>query len=313
MKETYIHIGLPRTATTFFQQFLFPNLPDISFYGVETAFYHDAFNKLQYSDDSFYDSSIFDDLLNQFGEGKVLLSNEYLSGQSIYLNNVNRSMIARRLKQLFPDGKVLLILRNQIDLLQSLYAINVQWKETRSIDDFIWSNNNKHNLDSGGASATYFNTKEGYECLDGYDYNPLVKLYKETFSDVTILLFEEFVENPKSFTQKLASFFDISEEHITQHISGKKALNTGATKIQAEKLTKLNRYYELSESSLFKKKIYNKRKSNILKNNTTGAKASFSSEKTIELKNHFKEVNALLDKNHPELGIKNYAKSYYID
>lgn len=311
MKKTYIHIGLPRTATTFFQQYIFPNLPEISFYGVETAHYSDAFNKLQYSDDSFYNPAVFDDLLTSFQEKNILISNEYLSGQSTYLNHGNRTTIAKRLKHLFPDGKVLIVLRNQIDLLQSLYAINVQWKETKAIDNFIWSNN--ANLDSGGASPSYYNTSESYESLDGYDYNSLIKLYKDNFANVTVLLFEEFVQKPELFAKKLADFFEVDKDTIFNLLSKNKAVNTGVTKAQADKLIKLNRYYELSESSATKKKIYNKLKSKILRKNTTGIKPHFSSQKATELKNHFNELNALLDKNYPEIGIKDYANSYYID
>ena len=90
-------------------------------------------------------------------------------------------------------------------------------------------------------------------------------------------------------------------------------INEGVTKIQAEKLIKLNRFYELSESSITRKRIYNKLKNNILKNNKKGIKPHFSSLKTIELKNHFKDLNFLLDKNHPEIGINNYAKKYYLE
>lgn len=304
---------MPRTATTFFQKFVFPNLPNISFHGIETAYYSEPFNKLQYSDDSFYNPSIFDDFIKNSENKNILISNEYLSGQSLYFNHINRTLIASRLKYLFPNAKILLVLRNQVDLLQSLYAVNVQWKETRPIDQFIWSNNQKNKLDSGGSSPAHYNTSEGYECLDGYDYNSLIKLYQDTFKNVTVLLFEEFIENPEIFIKKLAAFFDIDNEIIKKLVSENKPINEGVTKIQAEKLIKLNRFYELSEGSITKKRIYNKLKNNILKNDKKGIKPHFSSHKTIELKNHFKDLNLLLDKNYPEIEIKNYAKDYYLE
>ena len=71
---------MPRTATTFFQKFVFPNLPNISFHGIETAYYSEPFNKLQYSDDSFYNHSIFDDFIKSFCSflGKIIKFNHLL-------------------------------------------------------------------------------------------------------------------------------------------------------------------------------------------------------------------------------------------
>ena len=142
---------MPRTATTFFQKHVFSNLSNISFYGTETAYYSEPFNKLQYADDSFYDVAVFNDFLKSINNKNCLISNEYFCGQSTYFNFVNRTTIVNRLHELFPKAKILLVLRNQVDLLQSLYAINVQWKETKKIDEFIWMNNSgKTKRDSGG-------------------------------------------------------------------------------------------------------------------------------------------------------------------
>lgn len=304
---------MPRTATTFLQKHVFSNLPNISFYGTETAYYSEPFNKLQYADDSFYDTAIFDNFLKSIANENSLISNEYFSGQSNYINHANRTVIASRLQALFPEAKILLVLRNQIDLLQSLYAINVQWKETRKIDDFIWMNNaGKLKRDSGGADPAYFNTTEGYESLDGYDYDSLIKTYQDKFKNVTVLLFEEFLEYPTKFAEKLASFFNVDKEHIAKLFSEHQPINEGVTKIQASKLIKLNRFYELSEVNSYNKKIYNKIKRSILQNNQNGEKPKFSTEKSLELQNHFRSLNIKLDKNYPDLGLSNYAEKYYL-
>lgn len=305
---------MPRTASTFFQREIFPNLPGFSFYGLEKTHYGDAFNKLQFADNSFYDTAVFDEFLKEIENKKCLISNENFIGQSNYFNHANRSIIASRLQALFPDAKILLVLRNQIDLLQSLYAINVQWKETKKIDDFIWMNNSgKLKRDAGGASPAYFNTTEGYESLDGYDYNSLIKTYKEKFENVTVLLFEEFLKTPAIFAEKLAAIFNVDKEYITKLISEQKPINEGVTRVQAEKLIKLNRFYEWSEATAFNKKVYNKFKRSILQNNRNGEKPKFSKEKTAELKNYFKSLNTQLNNDYPELGLLHYADNYYLE
>ncbi|MDT8412955.1 MAG: hypothetical protein RQ875_10860 [Vicingaceae bacterium] len=314
MNKTYIHIGMPRTATTFFQHKVFPELSGYSYYGTETTHYSEVFNKLLYADDSFYDKTIFEIFLNSTKQNNLILSNELFCGQSTYFNFANRTTIANRLYELFPKANILLVLRNQIDLLQSLYAINVQWKETKKIDEFIWMNNSgKTKRDSGGATPTYFNTTEGYESLDGYDYNLLIKTYKERFENVTVLLFEEFLTSPTSFTEKLAAFFNLDKELVIKLISDSNAINEGVTKVQAEKLIKLNRFYEWSEATAFNKKIYNKFKRSILQNNRNVDKPRFSSEKTAELKTYFKPLNTKLNNDYPELGLLNYADNYYLE
>lgn len=313
-QQVYIHIGMPRTATTFFQHKVFPGLSGFSYYGTETTHYSEIFNKLLYADDSFYDSSIFETFLNSTKPNNLILSNELFCGQSTYFNFANRTTIANRLHELFPKAKILLVLRNQVDLLQSLYAINVQWKETKKIDEFIWMNNSgKLKRDSGGASPAYFNTSEAYESLDGYDYNSLIKTYKERFENVTVLLFEEFLTSPTSFSEKLATFFNLDKEWVIKLISENKAINEGVTRVQAEKLIKLNRFYEWSEATAFNKKIYNKFKRSILQNNRNGEKSRFSKEKTAELKNYFKPLNTQLNNDYPELGLLHYADNYYLE
>ena len=312
MKNVYLHIGMPRTATTFLQQFLFPNIPNISFYGVETAHYSEPFNKLQYADDSLYNPSIFNALIEEFDTKNLLISNEYLAGQSIYLNHVNRSIIAKRLKELFPDAKILLVLRNQIDLLQSLYAVNVQWKETRKIDDFIWTPF-QEDKNEGGPSPSYYNTLAGKEALDGYNYLPLIKLYKSLFSDVTVLLFEDLIQQPHAFSEQLATFFQMDKAIVDQHIIEQPKINAGVSKKQAKKLIKLNKYSPLLQNSKLTNRIYNKLKRNIIQSKSTGDKPSFSNEKEELLKRYFRKDNLALSNQYPEIGIQNHSNKYYID
>ncbi len=312
-QQVYIHIGMPRTATTFLQHEIFPYLPEIEFYGLEETHYSEAFNKLQFADDSFYSPSIIQEVKKTWRADKVLLSNENFIGQSSHFNHLNRSIIAKRLKDAFPDAKILLVLRNQVDLLASLYAINLQWKETRNIDDFIWKPFQEKPKNIGGSASSYFNTTEGYECLDGYNYLPLIELYNSLFNDVEILLFEDFIHQPELFSTQLATFFDTDKESIKQQISNQPKMNIGVTQKQANKLAKINKYSAISEKSELGNRIYNKLKRNIIQAKSTGSKPFFSTKKEIELRSYFHQNNSMLNTKYPELGLNKYAKDYYLE
>lgn len=313
-KEIYIHIGMPRTATTFFQQKVFPFLPEFETVGLDQSHYSESFNKLQFSDDSLYDPSEILKQKEKWKKNKILISNENFIGQSTHFNHINRSIIANRLKEAFPEAKILLVLRNQIDLLASIYAINLHWKETRKIDDIIWNPfHNKKTKTIGGPATSYYNTLEAFESLNGYNYTPLIDLYKSLFKDVKVLLFEDLIQQPDIFSEQLASFFKVDKSFISKQIEEQPKINAGVTKKQTNKLISLNRYSIFFENNRFISRICNKLRRAILQSKKPGQKPSFSIEKTKKLKSHFREINLVLKAKYPEIGIQKHSAKYYID
>lgn len=311
-KQVYIHVGMPRTATTFLQQQVFPNFSDVEFYGLEHTHFSEVFNQLQYADDSLYNPNVILESKKNWTKNKVILSNENFIGQSPNLNFINRTLIAKRLKIAFPDAKILLILRNQLDLLTSLYTINLQWKETRKIDEFIWEPfQNKSKNGSNGPAVSYFNTLECYENLDGYRYTPLIELYQSLFKEVEVVLFEDFIHQPKILAEQLANFFTIEPAIIEKLILNKPKLNTGVTSNKAKKLIRLNKIAPLVKNSQLANRIHNKLKRNIIQSKRKSEQISFSEEKKSYIKNYFKKDNLTLSENHPR--IKHYKANYFID
>lgn len=311
-KSVFIHIGLPRTATTFFQQNIFSQLKEFEFFGVETANYNEHFNKLQFADDSLYDQIGIDQIKEKWVKDKIILSNENFSGQSLYLNHVNRSLIAHRLKAAFPDAKILIVLRNQIELLTSLYSLVVLWKETRKIDDYIWEPF-KNSIYEEGPMSTYFNTVDGYECLDGYDYLPFIELYKSLFKDVKVLLFEDLIHDSQYFSGEVESFFNLEKDLVFKAISDRDKMNEGVSALQAKRLRVLNLFYDLSNESILFKKIYWGLKKQILKTGKESGKVEFSESKKNHLMQYFGELNQKLNEKYPELRINKYGEQYYLN
>jgi hypothetical protein len=309
MNNTIIHIGMPRTATTFFQKNIFPNLKGYEYHGLADTTFSNAFNQLQFADDSFYDKKIVEDLVSEWKGKNIIISNEGFIGQSYNLNYINRTIIANRLSELFPDAKILLVLRNQIDLIASLYAISLLWRETKDIDDYIWSPNSKK-VDYGPINLDY-NTYDDYENLVGYDYLSLIKLYKQKFPHVEIVLFEDFINEPTLFAKQLDTFFGVEPNTIHNLIKNNEPINEGVNIKQAKKLIKLNRYRFLTFSKLFHR-IYLRRKRSIMNANQAADKPYFSDEKIIELKAHFGPLNKRLVQEYPKINLQKYSKEYYL-
>src|SRR5690606_1735922 len=124
-KRVFLHIGLHKTASTFLQDLLFPSLHGVVYISRPFTILNDHFNCLQYADDSLYDEKEIKLFFEEIDFDKLLISDENFCGKPVSLGYSNRSMIAKRLHSLFPDAEVIIFLRNQLDLLYSLYNQHV--------------------------------------------------------------------------------------------------------------------------------------------------------------------------------------------
>ena len=123
-KKVFIHVGLPKTASTLLQEIVFPALKPVIYVSRPYTQENHAFNKLQYADDSLYAAEELRDEINNIialePGNKVLISDELLSGAPFY-NFINRGLIPKRFAEILPDAEVILFLRGQKDIIRSLY------------------------------------------------------------------------------------------------------------------------------------------------------------------------------------------------
>ncbi len=316
MTQHFLHIGMPRTGTSFLQQKVFPKVEGLSFYGLETTHSSVAFNKMQYADDTLYDANEFAAAVNALQGEKVLLSNENFIGQSVYFNHINRTAIAKRLHAAMPQATVILFLRNQPDLLKSLYSIALHWKEDKTLEEFVWNGAIDHHrtkVGTGGALPSYFNTTDGHEQLDGYLYGPLIELYKGLFPNVEVLLYEDLLFNPTKVRQRLETILGVAfSEEVRQTFERKEKVHQGVGSVQAQRLRKLNRYHGLAHGSTNKQRLYNKRKRSILQQ-TDGSALAFPASLHTTILNFYRAHNQQLAEKYPELELSRYAHLYFPD
>lgn len=311
---------MPRTGTTFLQRKVFPNITGHHFYGIPYSHYSEAFHKMIYMDDSLYNEDEFIHEINQLEGENIIISNENFIGQSLFYHHSNRTRIATRLHKAMPNATIILYLRNQIDLLKSLYLITVGWKESKSLDEFVWTKRNAYTLEdyqngklNYGEKDAYYSTFNSHEHLDGYIYNSLIELYKNLFPKVEIILYEDFISQSEKVQKRLEGIFNTSfNEEVTSSFKNKEILNQGVNKRQAAWLSKINKWQDVVEDSDFNSRALNKLKRWVKNNLNSDQKLEFSPEKRKIIVDFYRPFNQQLAKDFPELGLENYTKDYFL-
>ena len=233
MNKTIIHIGLHKTATTFFQEKVWPKVKGFNLLTRPFTQHNHAFNKLQYADETLYRKNELLDEIRNIGSDNIIISDEALSGKVIYFSYLNRTIIAHRLKEIFPDATILLFLRDQKDILLSHYSSyiknpygvkkieNVLWKPSKNYtyNDYISSKKLKD------LKTLYYNTNDYFIHLDCFLYSYLVKLYTSLFRKVEIFLFEEFLNDKKSMIHRIEEIvgekINIKSSDLVQKVNRK--------------------------------------------------------------------------------------------
>jgi len=100
MREIFLHVGLPRTGTTFLQRNVFPKL---------------NLNYTNLIKHGFFPT-----------DGKNLLSDENLCGRPQSPSTLDRKMMLLGLHEMYPDAKVIVCFREQEAFFKSLYTVFVK-------------------------------------------------------------------------------------------------------------------------------------------------------------------------------------------
>ena len=221
MKNVTIHVGLHKTATTFLQTSVFPNVANTTFVTRPYTQLNHAFNQLQYADDSLYDETAFRDALQEINADNLILSDESFSGKPIFFSYVNRSFIARRLASVFPDANIILFIRDQRDIMISHYSSYIKMPYgTAFITDLFRKPDGDYSYrDYTDASVAdnhntiYYNTNDYHVSLDCFKYSPTVKLYQELFNNVHVFTYENLRHDMDATVARLSNIVGQPIDH----------------------------------------------------------------------------------------------------
>lgn len=192
MVNTIIHIGFPKTGTTWFQQQLFPNLSNVNYINKQTT------NKLiinvpalEFKKEKI--TAVFDDLKTSC---PLLLSSEKIVGtfNRGWMNGYFPKQNAQKLKDIFEQAEIIVFLRRQQDAISSAYQQYVKNGGNYSIDRYI------------------HNTSTGLFHPDHLKYHLILDYYADLFGikNLHIYLFEEFKNDPQQFTRTFLNDLNIT-------------------------------------------------------------------------------------------------------
>lgn len=196
MRDLIIHVGMHKTGTTWLQKEFFPKHPDCYPLVDSVEPWNDLLLRyLVLTRDEAFDPdmarALLADKVRSVGvpaEGIGIISAERLSGHPLS-GGVDGSRIASRLYQSFPDAKVLIMLRRQTEMLQSVYTQIVS-------EGFL------------GSPRSLFATpwwKSPFLTLDYFKYDLLIGTYVRLFGRGQVLAFpfEVFSKDPLGFSGTL--------------------------------------------------------------------------------------------------------------
>ncbi|MFC2112203.1 hypothetical protein ACFLTA_02960 [Bacteroidota bacterium] len=135
MNYPLIHIGYPKTGTTWFQQRFYPNVKDARF--IPRIDILDQIIR-PYAID--FDTTQAVQYFHTDGRPRILICEERLmvSVRSGGFNGFVMKELGNRLKTIFPEARIIIFIRNQVDMIASAYGQYIKEGGRSGIDDYLY-------------------------------------------------------------------------------------------------------------------------------------------------------------------------------
>jgi len=295
----FIHIGYPKTATTWLQQNVFPSHPEIEYWNPHIPQYAWLNDIVTLHDFDFDANKIRVKTLNvpsvETTKAK-LISWERLLGNP-YTGGRDSRVIADRLHAIFPDAKIIISIRHQLDMIDSLYRQYIHQGGGCGFESFL----NMH-----PESSLYFS-------LDYLFYDRIVDYYQKLFGfdAVLVCLYESLKESPVEFLIQLFSFLHVNQLSVDFNTK----VNQGMSAISIKIARILNRFVHSVSfnpdpvipsrlvNSHFARRLLQGYLDPLLFNRISGQRSFISKEQ--QLNNYFSKTNRSLLK-RLDLPLKKY-------
>jgi hypothetical protein len=185
VSKVFIHIGYPKTATTWLQDIFFPNITNFHFVSWREA------NRFILNSDCFaYNSK---NVRNEFLRGgcNLLISSEFFATaiNSGFNYGYFSYGISHKIKDSFPDATVIIFIRRQQSLIPSAYQQYVKNGGTYSFKRWLYS----------GEVFSF----------EHLIYSRLIEHYINLFGEkqVKVFLYEDFKRNNREFMENFCQQF----------------------------------------------------------------------------------------------------------
>mgnify|MGYP003575636210 CR=1 FL=1 len=204
MPRPIVHIGYPKTASTWFQKEFYPHVAG------RTYVERDRIRQALLSPNALpFDAGVPRDALVADAPGGIVICEEGLSG---YLHNggimeaVTRTF-ADRLKAALPDADIVIVLRAQPAIIASTYQQYVRAGGTHSAKRHLFPH-----------AFLIRNHREQYKVplqdVAHFDYLPIVRYYRQLFGEdrVHLFLFEDFARDRDGFLRGFSERLGVSAD-----------------------------------------------------------------------------------------------------
>ena len=241
-----IHIGLPKSGSTLLQQ-VFQEQTKMHTYISKNAKKPEYENLIKYcQDDTIYDEKNFSKLNLNFNENiNYLISDEEFLNKTI--NDIGSCL--KKLKKLF-NPKVMVVLRNQVDLIYSAYRNNnfafygTKIRLRGSLENII--------------DKCLVENSANYHFFRFLRYNSFIEgLYRIFSKDkIKILFYEDLIDNPEKFFSSINSFVNENYDYakLKNHKTNKTRLIDKILNPKNKKICKkIFNFYYLENVELSKK------------------------------------------------------------
>ncbi|UCH15430.1 MAG: hypothetical protein JSV22_05550 [Bacteroidales bacterium] len=181
MNNTIVHIGYPKTGTTWFQKEFFPKVRDYEFFSPLTMrkLFGERISKIS-------PEAVKNKLVRN--RKNVIISDESMIGG---FKKIRHNALQYR--KAFNSATIIVFIRNQFELLMSAYSQYIKEGGEKRINDFLFIED-KNSLYGGKK----------------YLYDSTIQIYQEIFGEenVHVYLFEDFRLNPRLFIERFCKRYN---------------------------------------------------------------------------------------------------------
>jgi len=288
-----VHIGFHKTATTWLQNSIFPFIKDVNYLGISSLinnteawvseFRRELPQKINLE-------KIRKEISIAERKSILLLSDERFSGGM--LTGAGAIDYADRISNVSSDPKVIICIRNQVDMWESIYRQYVNEGGDKSFNNFF--------KEEGLGSDFFY--------LGNLEYSNLISYYFEKLgrSNVLVLAYEELLNDKREFLGKILNFIE-SKDNGIYAISNQKVDNKSIGYYETILLRFLNPFMKTGISPgpvYFPDSRYLKW---LLRKIPIKSKKKFTDVYLSEIETRYSADNERLKKIIPELDIEKYG------